>query len=318
MVAMKKVLLLVALVLITSPVMGAVIIDVNTSGEAENVARIDYEVTNGTYPRAFALDVSVDGSAVISNVYDYHVGESNNIAKGYGIFPGNIQINVSGDVTDYGTPVAPAGAPDTPGQTGSNSITLEMGSLYFGSINVPPVSGTLCRILVSGSTQMTVTEDATRGGVVLEDATSASVDLSGATAIQIGSTECFDSGHADYSAWVDVNRPESWCYTYQCYGDAEGWDEAFGKGTVRVGLDDLDVLLAGWRQPYSGDPTQDGLDPGSDPDTWIAADFDRDDEAFGKGTVRVGLEDLDILILNWRTDAGIAQDCGGSILNELP
>ena len=93
----------------------------------------------------------------------------------------------------------------------------------------------------------------------------------------------------DFDEWVAVGRPESWCNPDQSLGDADGSTEIIGKKSRQVGFNDLDILLAGFNKPYSGDPV---IDP------WIAADFDHAAEIIAKKSRRVGSNDIDVF-LTW-------------------
>ncbi len=110
-------------------------------------------------PRAFALNVALSGDAVI---VDEPVADAN---ADYYIYPGSIDIN-NGNVEGWGTPVASGG-------TDSNSMIIEMGSLYHASdtkhSGAPGASGELFRFTVSADTTVTITEEATRGKVVKEN-----------------------------------------------------------------------------------------------------------------------------------------------------
>ena len=92
---------------------------------------INYTDSEASQVRAFALDITVDGSATITAVDPCHTGENNATNRGHGIFPGTIVI-VGGVITNVGTPVAEvADAPgDTLGGLGTGGVTIEMGSLY--------------------------------------------------------------------------------------------------------------------------------------------------------------------------------------------
>lgn len=103
----------------------------------------------------------------------------------------------------------------------------------------------------------------------------------------------------DYTQWVAVGKPDSWCTPRQCYGDANDSEEPIGKGTYWVGFQDINVLLSGFQTPYSGDP---------DVDTWISADFSHSEEAIGKGTYRVGFQDINIL-LTYFQNPSVPTDC---------
>jgi hypothetical protein len=135
--------------------------------------------------RAFALDVTVD-AGTITDITNYFVGECNAVNKGYGVFPGTVEILDTGEVNDWGSPVAEVA--DLPSDTkpglGNNGVTIEMGALYTPG-NRPSRTGTLCRLRVSTTCHMTVTGNVGRGKVVLEDGTQATLNLAGATNVPI-------------------------------------------------------------------------------------------------------------------------------------
>ncbi|MDH4203563.1 MAG: hypothetical protein OEV87_11825 [Phycisphaerae bacterium] len=112
----------------------------------------------------------------------------------------------------------------------------------------------------------------------------------------------------DYTRWVVVGRPESWCTPYQCHGDADGQTEVIAKQSRRVGYNDINVLLTGFNQSYSGNPNLDGSDWDDLPDTWIAADFDHDREYVSKSLRYVGYSDLNIL-LQYFNNPDVPGDC---------
>jgi hypothetical protein len=113
-------------------------------------------------PRAFALDVTVEGATIDCNVSD--------LSSDFWVYPGSIDINeTTGVVDNNGTPVAICGA---------SSMTIEMGSLYkMGTDPDPCDSGILLKFSCSGPpTSVTLAENAARGGVdsngvVMEDTT---------------------------------------------------------------------------------------------------------------------------------------------------
>jgi hypothetical protein len=113
--------------------------------------------------------------------------------------------------------------------------------------------------------------------------------------------ECYTG--PDYSEWVAVGKPTCWCNVRQCHGDADGIQHTEkGKVPFWVGVPDLQTLITGWKQDYSGDPSLDGPDPDALPDTWICADFDHIAHT-QKGipyAFRVGVPDLQILIFYWK------------------
>jgi hypothetical protein len=189
---MKKALLIVAMLLVVSPVMASVTITaVNEGtylttglpGDANRSAhiRIGY-TTTGIAIRAFALDVNVDSGCTFGNIRDFNVGENNSVKQGYGIFPGRFRQYVS--PTNYNwsdSNYNPTPYYNDPGALGTGigfgEIIAEMGYLGAPNIvggidtNAPPASGTLFRVDVnayaySGTATVTITPDTMRGGVV--------------------------------------------------------------------------------------------------------------------------------------------------------
>ncbi|MHC4890871.1 MAG: right-handed parallel beta-helix repeat-containing protein, partial [Planctomycetota bacterium] len=131
--------------------------------------------------------------------------------------------------------------------------------------------------------------------------------------VDIGADEylvgCFNPAHRDYWEWVNVGKPECWCYKYQCYGDADGMRNGnILVGFSRVREQDLNVLISGWKVGGYVDPVT---------HPWICADFDRTlNGNFIVGYSRVREQDLNILVAHWKDDSGINMEnpnCGGDI-----
>jgi hypothetical protein len=322
---MKRLCLLLVAFLLASPALAAVRIIIEPDGQ---MAAIKYE-TDGEKVRAFALDVTVDAGAIMG-ISDFIRGESTAANPGYGIFPANFgrYITVDAetgevsawDVNDY-TPVADPCDPGALGGLGTGGITIEMGALYYppddSSPNAPGNSGLLCKLTLSAETNVTVTLNEARGGVVLTNPeTAATVDLLQATGVSIGNgVSLLPPTHPDYAEWVAVGKPTCWAYPRQCYGDADGAAEGSSKsGFYYVGDNDLNTLLAAWqiKEPPFG-PGIASIENG------ICADFARDQEGSAKaGFYRVGNNDLNRLTANWMVreppaGPGIPADCGGSL-----
>ena len=321
------------------PAMAAVTI--TAVDEGGGMVRIDYSTDANV--SAFALEVSVDNDATIEDVCDYHEGESVTGGKGYGIFLdkiNGIKINPMGQISDVGTPIANASAPDACG-TGlhKSKVILEMGALYEEG-NQPDLSGTLCRIQyklcsywwITPTTTMTITGNATRGNVVLETASAATTNLP-ITLVGLAASEaCKCIGHdpdhetpdytamggdplgayKDYNDWVAVEQPGCWCTDNdpnanprQCWGDADEFAETKKKWWVST--QDLTVLLAAWNKPYidvgAGGIQNQTIVVGTLPPITvplICADFDHQSET--KKKWRVSTWDLNILLANWNQD----------------
>jgi len=296
---MRKMILALVVVLLAAPAWADVTITLENN---DGVVTVGYDSTGeAELVRAFALDISVtDGT--ITDVTDFAVGDDNG---GYGIFPGNFSRFITvdgqtGEVADWGaegyTPVADVNDTGAAGALGSSAITIEMGSLY--DTQAPAKTGVLCKVVVDGGTQLCVTTNAIRGGVVLENAAQA---VAADVCVDLGSPECFPSTNAQYNDWVALGKPACWCAApdgtgYQCDGDTDGKDSGF-PARYRVYLGDLNVLIANW-QKKANDAT---LDP--------CADVDHKDSGF-PARYRVYLTDLNILIANWqKKDAALAGDC---------
>lgn len=242
---MRKIAFVLAVLLFAAPALAATVtISIVDEGLEHGVALINY-ATDGNLPRGFALSITVDGDATIDAIPSYKTGESTSGDKGYGIFPGSIDINdTTGAVDDYGDPVAPADAPDLPGQLGSSSIVIEMGSLYVGGPNAPNPTGTLCKLEVSETCKMSAFANGTRGGVVMEDPDEA------VTVVP--------------AILVDIIRDPNYA---TCWDPAECAGQPSGDATCDgvVNLNDLAALKAAWGMsaPYTAphcgaDFTQDG------------------------------------------------------------
>lgn len=286
--------------LLVAPAMATVTISVVDNGDctADIVVVADGDDVNGngdSLVAGIALDVSVSAGQIDSVTGFKDNGESVDGDEGYGIYLGTMTFT-GGDpeaILDVGTPVAPAGAPDNPPQLPGPACVLELGCLFDVSVPEDAPLGTtiLCRINLSETATVTLAENATRGGVVLigGDAPSSVVLVNAEV-----NCECYTG--PDYAEWVIVGKPSSWCADYQCHGDSTNSTEVIGRYTRIVGYRDVDVLLLGFDEAYSGDPALDGTDDGSEPDEWISADFNHIPETIGRYSRRVGYRDMDVLL----------------------
>jgi len=151
--------LALAVILITSPAKAAVYINCTDLGNG--VIELSYDFSEEQVRvRAFSLDISISNGIITS------VGNPNPY---YLIHPGLISINEWGEVEDWGIPVAPSSEPGALGGLGTSSMTIEMGSLYFGEPNAPPPTGVLLTFTISAACNITIQENTARGGVVFED-----------------------------------------------------------------------------------------------------------------------------------------------------
>ena len=311
---MKKIVLVLAVLLLASPALADVVITVEAT-EDSNVCTIKYDARTETeLPRAFALNITVSDGNIVE-VNNFHVGECNETKQGFGIFMGTIAIDSEGVVTDDGEPVAPNNHPGALGGIGMSGVTLEMGSLYEDG-NAPDPCGTICDVEVSQGCTLSVTvEDVYRGGIVLEDGNNPiTVDLSGATGVSVpASGDCYTGPQP--TEWAAVGKPNCWCVSYtddgddyrrQCHGDADG--RAQGRGIEWVATNDLTVLIAAWAQNFAAiDGVTVTVGSPAKEVPLICADFDHLPQ--GRGIERVATNDLGILIANWAIAGGPDPNC---------
>jgi hypothetical protein len=198
---MKKVLLVVALLLLATPLFAA---DVTVTATkvgvpVGNLQQVDIGwsgLTDANLIRAFALSLTTDTNAVISNIRNFKRGESKPGNLGFGIFPARFRQYITPlngtDVNSTGgygwadgnyTPLSVWGDPNCGWGINTAWIVTELGTLYTGDSNAPGTSGTLFTIDVNspGTTlydcNLCIALDQIRGGVVKKDTTAATVTL---------------------------------------------------------------------------------------------------------------------------------------------
>jgi hypothetical protein len=315
---MKKIVALLVMLLIASPTLASVNVTCATGDSASadcNLVTVSYSVSDETYRvRAFALDITVDNGAVISDVTAAKTGESTSSSKGYGIFPGTISITGS-SVDNYGTPVAdPCDDPDgTEAGEGTDGITVELGSLYEG-VNYPDSSGDLLSFRVDANCTVTVALNASRGGIVMEEpsASASSTSLTGCDVLCGAPPEGCTYTGPEPDQWAAVGEPNCWCASdspRQCHGDADKFAPD-GKKIYWVTNNDLTILLAAWNKLFAdinGLTAGQGGANGPNGVPLICADFDHV-PLDGKQPYRVTNPDLTILLDNWNTE-GVEPNC---------
>lgn len=323
---MRKVSLILAVLLFAAPALARVDIICEQIGDTNEVL-VRYVVTVGepNIVRAFALDITVD-NGVITEVND-------DVSAWYDIYPGSISI-VDGNVVDDGNAVAdPCDHSDTQLGIDSNGVTVEMGALYSppDDAHGPPLTGDLLTFFVSESCHVTITENGTRGGVVLTDPNQAPDDVNAPGCdIDVPPPGCFPSDHPDYPQWLVAGQllgmpagqgPECWCFPRQCHGDADGKKQGTSwTGYWYVGTDDLNVFVLAWlvKEPDKGPGIATIFGPNGE--LGICADFARDQQGTSwTGYWRVGTNDLNELVPYWLVKEpdkgpGVPPDCGGTLV----
>jgi len=252
---MKKVLGVLVALLMVSPAMAAV--NLTVTGAGDRWAEISYDATGeSNLPRAFALKIEVDAGTI--DAVQFSAGEATEACAScepFDIYPGNIQIGEEGNVTSYGSPVAPPDAPDNPPPLDDPNgyIIVELGSLYEKGIDpAPAASGLLLRVHVTAACNLCVSEEAlVRGGVVLEEPNLNPIVNGDCEAIlqddfyvglmmpcngPIGNVQATAAvTQAQYDAWVAEGRPAIWLEPCFGCGDTDGsCDLAYGTDIQRL------------------------------------------------------------------------------------
>jgi hypothetical protein len=309
---MKKVLVVLAILLLGVPAVAKV--TVTAEADASGYVTISYQMDAGdaNLPRAFGIDVTVTGTKdpTITAIVD--VNDSD-----YYVAPGTFEYDpcYPNDV-NWGYAIV---------DLDSNSFTIEMGSLYDDDdpchTTPPPPNGTLCKFVIDPCCEYYVDleENSARGGVVMEDTEKAYdanyvvlVDANGMDITcpnePIPDGNCFPTDgnyalqYADYITYrkTYLKDPNCWCESpvdqthYQCDGDADGAKQGMAK--YRVAGNDLDLVIANWKKKID-DPT---INP--------CADIDHKKQGMAK--YRVAGNDLDIVIANWKKkDGDLPNDC---------
>jgi len=225
---MRRILLVVAILLIATPAFATV--TVNAVYKGSGVVEVNYACSNGEAVRAFALDINVNSPLTIDTINTFQVGDNN----GYGIFPGKFRdvINPTSPnwVDPNYNPVAPTADAGAKGPLGTSAITIELGSLYTAG-HAPGSSGTLCRLVVNnhagGNGALALALNTLRGGVVMENGDPCTPTLNGTTL----TFDCFYAGMVDgigrtitaanVTTWTNLGKPACWCYKCHPRGDAD-------------------------------------------------------------------------------------------------
>ena len=159
---MRKILLVLTILLMAAPAWAGITVEAKKDG-SEITLSYQMDQDDPNLPRAFALEVTLtqENDAKID-------GDPYGFDPNFWVYPGSIDINDDGTVDEYGSPVA---------FSDGNMMIIEMGSLYeMGVEDAPEVNGVLLKFLVTADCNVTLAENAARGGVdsngvVMEDTT---------------------------------------------------------------------------------------------------------------------------------------------------
>lgn len=300
---MRMTIVLLAMLLLVAPAMAAVTVTCVDDGTGNGVAEVYYDARGEVeLIRAFGLDLVADTANIVSVT---------SVNSDYYIYPGTIVIT-DGNVTAWGTPVAPANDPGAGTGLGTGNATVEMGSLYAaGDGNLTPdPCGLLCKVTVSADCNLTISTNITRGGVVMEDTATPSV---GPSTCALDVNDCYGPGDPNYGDWVTLGRPECWCYPKQCHGDATGY--GYGRNLYHASTPDLTVLKDAWNKDAPNTVGHISVVDVNKPTEWACADFDRME--YGRNKYRVSTPDLTILKAYWN-DVPVAPPANCPPGNRLP
>lgn len=255
---MKKTALILFILAVTIPAMGAVNITLTQVGDTNQVV-ISYSCDASEEVRAFALTIDVNNSAFIVDSPESAVDP--NVADYY-IYPGSISFTVEDGNTvidEFGTPIA---------EQDANGGVLEMASLYSENDpdpnrhDPPADSNDLAYFYVDcngGNVTVTLSENSKRGGVVLKDPNDAFTLNLPAPLEVVCEVDCLVVGEycggvfitqAMYDLWVTLNKPDCWCYPCHFRGDIDG-NCIIGFADV-IGTDGVGgVIFDGWLDSWN-------------------------------------------------------------------
>jgi hypothetical protein len=230
---MKKILLVLAILLIASPTWAGLTITATQTDDC-NTVEITYDMddTDPNLPRAFALEIS------LSQENDANIGPVTYVHPEFHVYPGSIVIT-GGVVTNQGTPVADSDA---------NSIIVEMGSLYAATdpchTSPPAENGVLLEFKVQNNVacHVNLAQNAIRGGVVMEDTT--------------------QEFSPSYVTLVECDVTATGCEGPGCKGDVSG-DNLVSIADLSAIVAALAPAYAGTTPPYTACPPPAGLEQGN-------------------------------------------------------
>ncbi len=233
---MKKLMLILAVAIMAAPALATITFTAHDDGGG--LLRIAYTTDGSDEPRGVALEVSLSGDATAENPvvstdpnYNCYMDHAWDVEKVGGSGPGTYDVG-------EGQPLANA---DTQGSltAPASTFVISMGVLDTDGGQLPGPGSTTNLITLqlssSGTCDVTIIGDTTRGpesGVVgsvipsnlYVGETVIPLVLSGMSFPVV--TECVKSDAPFYDEWVGAgknwDKPDCWCYEYNCRGDADG------------------------------------------------------------------------------------------------
>ena len=185
---MRKIIFVLTLLLLVSPVLARFEITCTSDSSGEVTVRYDRSLTgDANLPRAFGLDITLNNDANIVSISDLN--------PSFWVHPGSIDVNTDGDdpvVDSNGTAIlSDVNYPQAGGLVGppdSNGMTIEMGSLYLmaDGNQAPASSGVLFKFIVDADCNVAIAGNTALGKVVLENAKEDNTDYGSGCTVSLG------------------------------------------------------------------------------------------------------------------------------------
>ena len=291
---MKKLMLMLMVLAMAAPLYAAGEVTFVATDNEDGTCTITFDANDifDIQPVAMGIDVKVNGSDPC-----HLITAVSGIDSFFDIFM-DAAYEIQSDPCDpcypydYGEgdaiadPCGP-GTADLP----SHNFTVSMGGLggESGELDSAPDNGTAF-VLTAGNTKDPcnpvtghIKINARRGGVIGNDTEPMVTNLHLPFTITYNITDCMKDTHPGYDLWVELDKPDCWCYSTQCKGNIDGLYEI--TGTVAVFMGDLPTFLANFGQQFVT------TEPG------ICANLDHLLEI--TGTVPVFMGDLPIFLANF-------------------
>ena len=264
---MKKILVSLMVLALCVPAMAAVTIT-DTGDTDTGEATIQLSATEGIVGIGLKVDGDVVTGFAVDSFFDVFIDSAYTAGSGYGTVPTALQSG--------------------PGELAlpSGSFSISVGGLDDDGIGAGTEEAPLVALITLTGTpgeSVEITEDTLRGGIV---GYNGAQTISGLplTVTFAAASECVKADAPFYAEWVGAgknwDKPDCWCYEYNCRGDADG----VKIGLFRINSTDLGLFADAYNK---GDLKMDPVR--------ICSDFDH----IKVGLFRVNSADLGIFATNY-------------------
>jgi hypothetical protein len=204
-----------AVMLMASP--APAVVHLNCADLGNGVVELSYDANEEAVPvRVFALDIEVNNGVILTARF---------VNPHYWVVPGEIEIGHD----ECGS--LPTCYLSTPAGLNSSHLLVEVGALYVGEANAPPLSGPLLEFTVSALCDVSISENALRGGVVLEDLSQPGIDAPGISDVQPGPVGTYGGGSGTANDPYLIAEPQhlnaigqhpgDWCKHFKLVADLD-------------------------------------------------------------------------------------------------